>query len=458
MKINSRIFKGFLAVISIVALSGILLSCTSEGTPDEALISLILAWNSDEDLGSAGTDDDIFFSTSTDGGETWSATDVLNSSATADGNFEDDRFASQMTDGNGVWVVVWESDADIAGADPDMDIFFSRSTDDGETWSDVGFLKTSAATDVVEDTQPRIFTDGEGVWIVVWENEDDSQYDISFSRSTDNGVSWSAPQRLHTNAGQNEPDRQARVIPVGGGNWIAIWKSAENLGGSIGPDIDIFFSRSTDNGQNWSAAQSLNSTAATDGNAADHQPDLITDGSGNVVAVWFSNYDTGGANGDFDIFFSRSQDNGVTWSDAAILNSNFTNNSWDWKPKVMTDGKGTWITVWHSQDNYQDAGTDEDILFSRSTDNGQNWSTAQHLNTNAATDSGDDIRPSIAYLGQDIWIAVWESDENLNGAGTDDDIFFSRSTDGGVTWSAPQLLNDNGTTDSGRDQFGEEPS
>ena len=145
-------------------------------------------------------------------------------------------------------------------------------------------------------------------------------------------------------------------------NWTpARWKLRhEDLGG-IGTDDDIVCSRSVDNGQNWNTPIAVNSTAGSDGGdfARDLQPDLITDGDSVWVVVWFSNSDISGSNTDYDIMFSRSVDNGVSWSAAAFLNSNFTNSSSDWRPRVMTDGKGAWITVWASRDNYQGAGSDD---------------------------------------------------------------------------------------------------
>jgi hypothetical protein len=49
------------------------------------------------------------------------------------------------------------------------------------------------------------------------------------------------------------------------------------------------------------------------------------------------------------------------------------------------------------------------------------------------------------------WVVAWLSDENL--AGTDYDIFVSRSTDNGVIWSAVQTLNSNVGSDTGGDWF-----
>jgi hypothetical protein len=58
--------------------------------------------------------------------------------------------------------------------------------------------------------------------------------------------------------------------------------------------------------------------------------------------------------------------------------------------------------------------------------------------------------------GKGIWVVAWFSNEDLGGAGGDDDIFFSRSTNDGVSWSVSQALNSNATTDLGEDLFGHE--
>lgn len=61
------------------------------------------------------------------------------------------------------------------------------------------------------------------------------------------------------------------------------------------------------------------------------------------------------------------------------------------RPQVITDGAGNWLAVWHSQDSLGGSiGTDQDILISRSTDNGVNWSAPVALNSNAASDSRAD--------------------------------------------------------------------
>ena len=120
---------------------------------------------------------------------------------------------------------------------------------------------------------------------------------------------------------------------------------------------------------------------------------------------------------------------------------------------VASDGAGAWVAVWFSDENLGGTiGTDDDILVSRSSDDGATWTVPVALNTNAGTDSGVDSRPVVASNGAGAWVAVWFSDENLGGTiGTDFDILVSRSGNGGATWTAPMALNTNAATDSGKD-------
>ena len=73
------------------------------------------------------------------------------------------------TDGNGNWVAVWTSSADINGYGSDPDILSARSSDDGATWSDPIAVNHFAATEGVRgtgDNRPAIAADGSGNWIV----------------------------------------------------------------------------------------------------------------------------------------------------------------------------------------------------------------------------------------------------------------------------------------------------
>ena len=144
------------------------------------------------------------------------------------------------------------------------------------------------------------------------------------------------------------------------------------------------------------------------------------------------------------------------WSYPAALNTNAATDSGnDYVPQVTTDGAGHWVAVWQSTDSLGGTiGTERDILVARSTDNGATWTPPAALNTNAATDSGGDWYPQVTTDGAGHWVAVWHSNDTLGGTiGTDDDILVARSTDNGATWTDPAALNANAATDSGYDYY-----
>ena len=175
----------------------------------------------------------------------------------------------------------------------------------------------------------------------------------------------------------------------------------------------------------------LNTNGTTD-TGDDLVPVLATDRAGNWVVVWRSDEDLGGTAGtDIDIFVSRSTDAGATWSAPALLNTNGTTDTGiDANPLIATDGTGNWVAVWESTENLNGtAGLDNDIFVAQSTDNGATWTSPALLNTNGTTDTGTDNYPSIATDGGGNWVLIWHSTENLGGtAGPDEDLFVATAT------------------------------
>jgi len=395
----------------------------------------VAVWRSSDDLGgSIGTDDDILVSHSTDNGASWSEPMPLNTNAATDSGF--DNRPQVASDGIGNWVAVWHSTENLSGGiGTDLDLFVSRSSDIGQTWTDPVPLNTTAAGDTSHDFDPEIKTDGVGVWVAVWYNTLDpgptgDDADLLVARSIDNGGTWSAPALLNTTGTLDAgSDFLPEIDTDGLGIWVVVWYSNDNLAGAAGVDHDIFYSRSENHGLSWSSVSTLNSNAAID-TLDDTQPQLATDRMGNWIAVWYSatNLDRGVL--DSDILFARSTDNGEAWSDPAYLNTNaLTDVGSDIIPQIVTDGNGAWLVSWQSSDTLDDTiGNDDDILFAESTDIGVNWSDPSPLNTDAATDSGNDWLPQIAADGLGNWVAVWASSNSHGGTlGDDFDILTASS-------------------------------
>ncbi len=244
----------------------------------------------------------------------------------------------------------------------------------------------------------------------------------------DRPVAWSAPAPLNSNAEIDAGDDYFPQLSTdGAGNWVAVWQSDDNLSGGIGDDLDVLFSRSIDAGLTWTEPAPLNANAASD-LGDDRSPAVTTNSQGDWIALWYSWDSLGGVIGDdSDILFSRSTDAGQNWTTPAPLNGNAAIDSGgDAYPRLTTDPAGNWIAIWSSTDTLSGTiGEDYDILFSRSTDAGVTWADPLPLNTNAASDTGDDYCYGFSTDSAGNWVAVWHSSVSPEG-GADYDIFFAR--------------------------------
>jgi hypothetical protein len=379
----------------------------------------------------------------------WAYPQPLNNNAATDGN-RNDYYPSIANDGNGTWVAAWASQ-DFSGAGgygTDMDIFFARSLDDGATWSTPAIVDPAAASDNLADSNPAVYTDGTGHWLMVWGSWDSggaSDIDLLYVVST-NGLSWSAPAHFNSDWEtdiERDHDDTPQIAADPSGHWVAVWMKGKDYG----DEHDIYVSHSDDHGLTWAPVAYLHSSMETDlGN--DIVARIASDQAGNLVVVWRSDnlIGTNGI-GDPDIHYSRSDDGGATWTAPAALNTDaLTDGLIDIEGTVGTDRAGHWAAAWY-RDN-TGLGSDRDILFARSTDNGLTWTAPQPLNTNWATGTGNNARPRLVADGTGNWVAVWYSNETLGlPIGSDPDVFYARSADDGATWTPPAVLNGNAATD-----------
>lgn len=348
------------------------------------------------------------------------------------------------SDGNGLWICVFSSDDTLNDTiDTDFDLLYVTSTDDGASWSDPSPLNTNAVGDNANDVNPQLATDGAGTWIVVWRTVEitgtyNPDGELAYSRSLDNGQSWSPPAVLNSTAPTDGATNDAgqKIATNGAGAWVCVW-TADPLTGSP----DILCTYSLDNGQSWSSAATVNSRAAVI-DRADARPSLATDGQGTWMCVWDSNDNFGDTTGlDWDIMYAVSTNDGQTWSDQAPLNSNAIRGGDDTAPAVASDGRGTWVVTWLSHDS-RVFGGDSDVAYAVSTDLGATWSDIAPIHPDAAADWNADEDVKIETDGKGRWVVVWESWNPLDGLiGNEQDLLFAVSTSPAIGWSAPAPLN-----------------
>ena len=382
----------------------------------------------------------------------------LNSTAVTDGAVGD-GLPSVATDAMGTWITVWISDNSLGAAgDTDYDILYARSLDEGTTWSAAAKLNSNADTDSQLDSHPVLAGDGYNNWLAVWESNENlggvgTDTDIFVARSISNGQSWLPVQVLNSSAlGDSKNDFYPSVATNSQGRWLVAWESVQNLGG-IGEDSDILFAYSDTHGSSWTAAAPLNTSAPTD-TGGDRSPRVANHGS-TWITVWYGEEAFAGSldlGTDWDVFYARSTDGGVTWDDPAPLNSRAAGDTgFDAFPDIAADSVGNWVAVWQSNENPDGLyGADSDIWYAVSTDDGATWSPQAVLNGNAAIDgSAGDTAPHIACDRRGAWLAVWESEGGTDEVlGADRDILMAVSIDNAATWGPVAPVNESAGDDN----------
>src|SRR6267154_2717640 len=207
-------------------------------------------------------------------------------------NNADYSFTPQIAvDAAGNIYMAWEDDTAN-----NSNILFSRSTDGGVTFSTPTNLSATMTTALF--SLPQIAVDTAGNINVVWES-DTGNLAIWFSGSSDGGATFSSPNMVSTNTGGS---LNPQIAVDKNGSINVVWED------DIANHSDISFSRSTDNGAHFSLLRNLSNPL---GNciANSNTPRIGLDAAANINVVW-----TNDCGGNFDIFLSRSADNGATFS------------------------------------------------------------------------------------------------------------------------------------------------
>jgi len=383
---------------------------------------------------------------------------ILNPQADKDDSA--DELPRVATDRSGIWVVAWQTTGGgPLGLGRDSDIVFTRSPDNGATWTMAAPVAASAREDDGDDTQPVVATDGKGRWMMAWTSTQSlggrgRDRDIHVSVSNDDAITWTTPKAVNNNATRDYgADEQPDIATDGKGRWVAVWQSTDSLGNTIGGDRDILSAVSTDGGLSWSNPVPVNTNAADD-QRFDTSPRISTDGNGVWAVAWSSGGESQSRVGyERGIHVARSTNGGITWSDPMVLAGKEGDMRPGVGPRITNDARGHWVCAWASSDSLGNTkGLDRDVLVVRSGDDGVTWSKAAPINAEATRDAGDDASPELITDGHGSWLAVWTSWDNRRGTtGADGDIFVSISRDNGESWAPSLVLNSNGASDFGED-------
>jgi hypothetical protein len=238
---------------------------------------------------------------------------------------------------------------------------------------------------------------------VVWYDGRDNNYEIYYKRSTDGGISWGADTRLTNNTAES----LFPSIAVSGSVVHVVWRDFRD------GNPEIYYKRSTDAGVSWGA-----DTRLTNNTAESQYPSVTV--SGSIVNVVWEDY----RDGNYEIYFKRSTDDGINWgADTRLTN----NTAYSEYPSVAVSGSVVHVVWQDTRDG------NNEIYYKRSTDAGISWGADTRLTNNPA----GSVYPSVAVSGSIVHV-VWNDTRDGNY-----EIYYKRSTDGGVSWGAEIRLTNN---------------
>lgn len=255
-------------------------------------------------------------------------------------------------------------------------IFVRRSLDGGKTWESnhIPIAEQPSKPGIPFEDKPYIVADNtkskySGNLYIGWTRWRLTDSQMVISRSTDDGQTWSQPMEIDAHPGLPRDDNGAAEGFDGAvgpdGTLYAIWSQ----------DDHIMLTVSRDGGKKFSRARSIIHTApimfAIDTlERANGFPQIGIDPKTNRIYVTWSDY----RNGDLDVFVSSSSDRGKHWSPAARVNNDPVHDGaeqfFQWLAVDPVDGS---VNVMF-YDRRRDPGNRKQIVvLARSTDAGRTF-------------------------------------------------------------------------------------
>jgi hypothetical protein len=296
---------------------------------------------------------------------------------------------------------------------------YLRSTDYGQTWNQQKVLSDTTNTSTA--WYPRIMAYGNRL-LALWEvyiSHPVYHYNIAYSISNNNGLTWNSPQYvLSTNLQWGFP-----MAASASGSIVNIMAECSVINDTV------YYSsiRSTNFGQSWSAPHEIFRTLVSD------IPDQVTVNNF-VHLVWAGYFNPSEAG---DVYYNKSTDSGLNWSGnipLSIVDSHPSELA-----SICSSGDSGLAVCWMDF-KYSPYLTTGDILTRSSFNSGSNWEIENQASYDHFAWNSD-----IASNGDTIHI-IWQ-DEIHDPAHLS--IYYTTSTDNGITWSEPYWID--GTLDNSHD-------
>jgi hypothetical protein len=395
---------------------------------------IYVVWSDYNNTNNAGTDQDIFYRHFD--GIVWGDIQVISEPVFGQNFCTGQSGWPRIAIENGSVYVVWTDINDTNGAGSGRDIFY-RTNLSGNGWEPIQVIS--------EPVQGQDFNIGmswipeidveDGKAYVVWvewnntNNAGDSDADLCY-RCNLTGSSWEPIQVI------SEPVPYQNIntgltyegaIAVENGKIYVSWGDETNLDGS-GNDADIFY-RANLTGTSWEDIQVISEPISGQNiNTVLSYGDDIAVENGIIYVVWNDSNNTNGAGTDDDIFY-RVNLTGTSWESVQVISEpepgKNINTGFSRYPEIVVK-KGGIHVVWQDDNNTNGAGTDNDRFY-RCNFTRLRWEPVQVISEpifGKSFNNGGTFSQSNSIAINDKLHVVWHDDNNTDGSGADEDIFY----------------------------------
>ena len=282
--------------------------------------------------------------------------------------------------------------------------------------SDFNFSNVTNITNNIEDSvYAQIAAVNNTVYLVWQESVNDksnkNNYDVYFKKSENNGNTFSKPINLSNNTGFSE---HPQIAVTKNGIYI-VW--ADNTNSN---NTEIMFTKSEDNGTTFSKVINLSKNSKNSNNVE------ISAFDENVYVVWQDIDDQNNNNNkNSSIMFKSSIDSGNTFNDTIEL----ANNMNEAYPKVNSYQDYVYI-VWNSENNdFSKDNENSGLFFIKSSDKGNSFENSIRIVHNNFGESQISVSKDEVFIG---WGGLHS--KNING------IYFVKSYDNGTSFTNPHII------------------
>lgn len=305
---------------------------------------------------------------STDGGNSWRGTDTCNGAPINGGHGGD---PGPVIDKDGVFILTHQGGV-VQG------MFANYSTNQGLNWSNNYPILTGDQDKGFSGTDDAPLSPYYGRTYLVW-TRFSAPFPIVLSYTTNSGISWSSVIQINNSYGSNRSFGPSVAVSPDGMVYT-VWASA--IATSPFTEDCIGFAKSSNGGNNWivnECAIDCNGIRTTQLSPwtirANSFPVIDVDKTGGARNGWIYvvtvNKNLAPAGSDPDIIFHRSTDGGNTWSSGTRVNQDPANNGRNqFFPALRVDETGGINIIYFDNRNSPDS---VDVYLSRSIDGGNTW-------------------------------------------------------------------------------------